>query len=193
MLPCPLSSATPAAQTRRARWLGFAALCCLLLAGCGFHLRGSLGEFESIPATYVEGGDPAAFELKQFLRTGGADVVEERTLARLVVTIARVQRDRRVLSVGTRGRVQEYELLYRITYHADDRAGRRVIDDQTITQARNFSFDEGDVIAKGNEEDFLFREMQRQAVMQIMRHLQVLDLPPLDGSGDDAPPAEAGG
>lgn len=183
-------SAASVARPPRLHWWTVAALCCalVLLEACGFRLRGSLGEFESIPATYVQGGDPAAYELKQFLRTGGAEVVEERALARLIVTVERVQRDRRVLSVGTRGRVQEYELLYRLSYHAENRAGLSVIDEQTITQARNFSFDEADVIAKSNEEDFLFREMQRQAVMQIMRHLQVLDLP-----DDDAAPAGAGG
>ena len=93
-------SAASVARPPRLHWWTVAALCCalVLLEACGFRLRGSLGEFESIPATYVQGGDPAAYELKQFLRTGGAEVVEERALARLIVTVERVQRDRRVLS-----------------------------------------------------------------------------------------------
>ena len=160
-------------------------LCALMLTleACGFRLRGSLGEFESIPPVYVQGGDPAAFELRQFLRTGGTEVVDDPARARVILTVAEVTRDRRVLSVGTRGRVQEYELIYRITYYAEDPEGRRVMDEQTLTQTRNFAFDEGDVIAKSNEEDFLFRDMQRNAVMQIMRRMQVVDF----GAGADGP------
>lgn len=164
----------------------------LPLAGCGFHLRGSGGEFEALPPVYVQGGDPAAAELRQFLRTGGTEVVDAVSRAQLIVTVARVERERRILSVGTRGRVQEYELIYALTWHGDDRAGRRVLDEQTVTQTRNFSFDETDIIAKSNEEDFLFRDMQRAAVMQIMRRLQVADFSAIAPDGapipDDAEP-----
>lgn len=171
----------------------------LALEACGFRLRGSLGEFESIPPVYVQGGDPAALELRQFLRTGGTEVVDEPSRARLILTVADVTRDRRVLSVGTRGRVQEYELIYRLTYYAEDSRGLWVMDEQTVTQVRSFSFDETDVIAKSNEEDFLFRDMQRAAVMQIMRRMQVVDFDagagtPADGFEDgDAGDEDAGG
>lgn len=162
----------------------------LLLEACGFRLRGSLGEFEDIPPLYVSGADPAAIELRQFLRTGGTEVVEDPAQARLILTVAGSERDRRVLSVGTRGRVQEYELIYRLTYFADDDQGQRVMDEQTVVQTRNFAFDEADVTAKSNEEEFLFRDMQRNAVMQIMRRMQVMDFgtgEETSGGGGEAP------
>ncbi len=165
---------------RRLTPAGVAGLCALLLVmvaleGCGFRLRGSLGEFESMPPTHVRGQDPAVFDLRQFLRSGGTEIVDEPAAAGLIVTVADVARSRRVLAVGTRGRVQEYELVYQIRFHAEDRGGRRLLNDQVVTQTRNFDFDEADVIAKSNEEEFLFRDMQRNAVMQIMRLLQALD------------------
>ncbi len=150
-------------------------LCLVALEACGFRLRGSLGEFESMPPTHVLGQDPAVFDLRQFLRSGGTTVVEDPAQAGLLVTVADVTRSRRVLSVGTRGRVQEYELIYQIRFHAEDRDGRRFLEDRIVTQTRNFDFDEADVIAKSNEEEFLFRDMQRNAVMQILRLLQALD------------------
>lgn len=156
-------------------------LLCLLvlllvaLEGCGFRLRGSLGEFESIPPTYIHGGDPAVIDLRQFLRSAGTEVVDDAAAAGLIVTVADVSRSRRGLSVGTRGRVQEYELVYQIRFHAEDSDGNRLLEEQTITQTRNFNFDEADVAAKSSEEDYLFRDMQRNAVMQIMRILQALD------------------
>jgi LPS-assembly lipoprotein len=162
------------------------ALCLLLVAleGCGFRLRGSLGEFEAMPATHVRGSDPAVFDLRQFLRSGGTDVVDDPEQAGLIVTVDDVARSRRVLTVGTRGRVQEYELVYQIRFHAEDRDGVRLLDNQVITQTRNFDFDEADVIAKSNEEEFLFRDMQRNAVMQILRLLQALDFDPETAPGN---------
>lgn len=147
----------------------------LMLEGCGFRLRGSLGEFEAMPATQVRGNDPAVFDLRQYLRSGGTEIVEDPAQAELIVIIEDVTRSRRVLSVGTTGRVQEYELIYQIRFRAEDRRGDRLLDDQIITQTRNFEFDEIDVTSKSNEEDFLFRDMQRNAVMQIMRRVQSLD------------------
>lgn len=147
----------------------------LLLAGCGFHLRGSQGEFESIPPVFVRGGDPAALELRQMLRMAGTVVAPTPAEADLVVAVTEVRRERRVLSVGTRGRVQEYELVYQLDWHGEDRGGREILAAQTISQSRSFSFDETDVIAKSNEEEFLFRDMQRNAVMQVMRRLQLAD------------------
>ncbi len=128
-----------------------------------------------MPATHVRGNDPAVFDLRQFLRSGGTEVVDDPAQAGLIVTIEDVTRSRRVLAVGTTGRVQEYELIYQIRFRAEDREGDRLLDNELIIQTRNFDFDEADVTAKSNEEEFLFRDMQRNAVMQIMRRVQVLD------------------
>jgi LPS-assembly lipoprotein len=184
-----------AGDRRGERWHGTwrAALACGLvlgLAACGFHLRGSRGEFKSLPPIYVRGEDPAVIDLRQFLRVGGSPVVDEPAQARMIVTVLDARRDRRVLSVGTRGRVEEYELRYELPFYVDDAAGHRLLDQQAAVQTRNFSFDETDVIAKSNEEEYLFRDMQRNAVMQIMRRL-----PPLGEAlraREAAPPAEQG-
>lgn len=149
----------------------------LLLEGCGFRLRGALGELESMPPVHVQGNDPAVIELRQFLRAAGSTVVDDAREAGVIVTVADVSRSRRVLSVGTRGRVQEYELIYQLRFQAADGAGDSLLDEQVITQTRNFDFDEADVIAKSNEEDYLFRDMQRNAVMQVLRLLQAIDFP----------------
>lgn len=154
----------------------------VVLEGCGFRLRGAGGELEQVPPVFVRGEDPAALELRQFLRTGGVEVVDRISRARLVLDIEDAARERRVLSVGSRGRVQEYELVYRLQYRGEDREGRTVLDPQAVVETRDFSFDETDVVAKSNEEDFLFREMQRSAVMQIMRRLQVVDFSSISAS-----------
>lgn len=166
-------------------------LALLFLAGCGFQLRGASGEFEALPPVLVRGGDPAALELRQMLRMAGTTLVDEPGEAGLILSVDDVQRERRVLSVGTRGRVQEYELLYRLDWHGEDAGGREVIAPRTIAQTQNFSFDESDVIAKGSEEEYLFRQMQRSAVMQLLRSLQFSGLGGLEVPAGEA--AESAG
>lgn len=159
-------------------------LALLMLDGCGFRMRGALGEYENIPPVYVEGSDPAAVDLRQFLRSAGSDVVDDPARAGMIVAIEDVLRSRRVQSVGSTGHVQEYELIYKIRFYVNDRAGNRLLDNQVITRSQIFSFDETEVNAKSYEEDFLFRDMQRDAVVQIMRMLAVLEVEP-----PPAPPA----
>ena len=122
--------------------------------------------------------------------------------ARIVITLLDAKRSRRVLSVGTRGQVQEFELRYELPYFADDGQGHQLLEQQSALQTRSFSFDETDVVAKSNEEDYLFRDMQRSAVMQIVRRIPAIsaklhsieaqpartDVSPDTGGSPDSPP-----
>ena len=146
------------------------------MAGCGFRLRGSLGEIESLPPVYVRGDatNPAVSELREALRTGGTTLASDPAQAEMIVTVSGVSRDRRVLSVGASGRVQEYELYYALHFRVENAAGEPVLADQTVSILRDFSFDETEVIAKGNEEEELFRNMRREAVVQVLRRLQTI-------------------
>lgn len=146
----------------------------LVLNGCGFRLRGSVGDIESLPPTHVRGDEasPVVNALREVLRSGGVSVVDDAAQAGMIVTVSGVSRDRRVLSVGTTGRVQEYELHYALRFRVDDGGGRPLLADQQVSLVRDFSFDETEVVAKSNEEEELFRGMRQEAVIQVLRRLQ---------------------
>lgn len=151
----------------------------LMSTGCGFRLRGSLGEIESLPPTYVrgDGAGQALTALREALRTGGVTVVSDPARAEMIVTVTRESRDRRVLSVGTTGSVQEYELHYALHFRVDDSAGDPILTDQAVSVLRDFSFDETEVVAKTNEQEELFRSMRQEAVIQVLRRLQAAQQP----------------
>lgn len=154
-------------------WLLLAALV-LLMTGCGFHLRGSQGDFAALPPVLVRGDGAAATELKRALRGGETPVVEEVAQASLVVTIVDERRERRASAVGVTGRVQEYELNYVVRFRVDDPAGAALAPVQSIAVQRSYSFDGTDVNAKANEEDDLYRDMVYDAVRQILIRLQAI-------------------
>jgi len=148
----------------------------LMLAGCGFHLRGSMGGDLALPPLYIEssGNNLFANELRQALGNTKTKVVAARAGADLIVGIGAEKLDRRVLTVDASGRVQEYELYYAVSFAVNDAAARPVLSTQTITQRRSFEFTGADVLAKEAEEAQLYRGMRSNAVQSAMRRLQSL-------------------
>jgi LPS-assembly lipoprotein len=147
------------------------------VAGCGFHLRGAtMGDLE-MPVTAIQNngvGNNFAADLRRSLRSAGTEVVDDSDAAQVILTLSNEQRSRRVLSVGSTGKVQEYELFYSITFTASDHDGNTLLPVQSIKRVRSYSFDENDVLAKQSEENLLYRDMRRDAIAEILRRLQEL-------------------
>ncbi len=154
----------------------------LLLQGCGFRLRGSMGGDLALSPLYIESSGANLFvsELRQALGNTKTKVVTERAAAELIVGVGAEQLDRRVLTVDASGRVQEYELHYAVSFAVNDAAARVVLNAQTISQRRSFEFTGADVLAKEAEEAQLYNDMRRSAVQSAMRRLQALAVRPAE-------------
>ena len=158
-------------------WCPFVLLLFLIqIGGCGFHLRGKGSGALVLPPIYIAGsnGNETARQLEDYLRTAGIDVLGERAGAHLVATLGDEIHERRVLSVGTAGKVQEYELRFAVRFSVADGSGHPVSDEQTVSLVRDYSFDEVDVMAKDAEERELYDVMRADAVREIARRLQAL-------------------
>lgn len=147
---------------------------CLLLASCGFHLRGQAAlPFESI---YVQSGGPSSFanEFARAVRAGSqTQVTDNPQAARVTLQIIAEGRERAILSLSGSGRVREITLRYRVSYRLYDQKNREHIAPSEILLRRDLSYSDTDVIAKEQEEALLFRDMQSDAVQQLVRRLQV--------------------
>ena len=151
----------------------------LLLAGCGFHLRGSGMDdvaLTDMPMIYLQSGNPQSGMLEELQRRGklqGANFTQESSAAELALNITSENFDRRVLSVGTTGKVREYELHYAVTYTVLDKEGVEKLANR-ISLVRDYRFDETRVLGKEAEEKQLRQDMVRDAAQQIMRQLRAL-------------------
>lgn len=154
--------------------MGVVLAAAILLAGCGFHLRGSLGELEGLPPVLVRGDDALARELQRALRNAGTPVVGDAAAAQLVVFLGDMRRDRRASAVGGAGRVQEYELHASARFRVEDSAGTSLAPEQVVSAVRSYSFDGTDVNAKSNEEDSLYEDMRYDLARQILLRLQAI-------------------
>ncbi|TFW32532.1 LPS-assembly lipoprotein LptE [Massilia horti] len=161
-----------------------ALLLAALVAGCGFQLRGTGGTynmpfhriFVGIPDTSPLGND-----LKRNLR--GADTItivdkpEESDAQVLLVSEAR---GRSILSLNSLGRAREYLLTYTVVFRVLDGKGATLLGPTEIALRRNLAYDETQVLAKEAEANQLYRDMQGDAVQQMIRRLAALK-PPAQG------------
>jgi LPS-assembly lipoprotein len=150
----------------------------LLLSACGFQLRGSDGKanlpFKTIFVGVPE-NSPLGTELKRNLRGSGATtIVTDRQAADAIVDITADSRDKAILSLNSQGRVREYTLYYRVTFRVTDVPGKELLGPTQIVLKRDISFNEAQVIAKEKEEEILYRDMQSDAVQQILRRMAAI-------------------
>jgi LPS-assembly lipoprotein len=170
-------SSGPASAARAATALvAFAAA--VLVAGCGFQLR---GEFQyPFSSIYVNApdGNPITLALRRTLEgAGGTRIVDSAAAAQVILEVPPPIEDKSVLSLSGAGRVREFLLTTRVTYRLHDASGRDWLPRSEIVLRRSFTFAETEVLAREYQEVRLFREMQTDAVQQIARRLQVAKPP----------------
>ena len=150
-----------------------ALLASVLLAACGFQLRGQASY--SFKSFYVNAPAyaPFAAELRRALAGAGtATVVDSPAAAEVVVEVSEVADDKQVLSLSPGGRVQEYAIAKIVRFRVHDREGREWLRPDEITVRRSYTYDDTERLAREIQEQRLLRDMQSDAVAQIVRRLQ---------------------
>jgi len=149
------------------------AAACLVLAGCGFQLRGTADvPFETIYVPSSGGG--IGLELRRNIQAGTrAKVVDDAKQAEAVLEFTQEAREKEILSLTGTGRVREFQLRYRVGFRVHDGKGREFLPVNTVVLVRDISFNDTDVLAKEAEEQLLYRDMQSDMVQQILRRLAV--------------------
>ena len=147
----------------------------LLLSGCGFQPRGRADlSFESI---YVETDGFSLFgaELRRVVQTGNVvEVVDTADEAEVVLKVVSELRERQILSLTGTGSVREFDLIYRVAYRIMDSQLKDLAAPGEIVLRRAMLFDDTLRLAKESEAELLYRDMQTDAVRQMLRRLSVI-------------------
>ncbi len=146
-------------------------------AGCGFKLRGAANiPFETMLLQGAE-NTPFAVDLRRgILANGNVRIVDDPKLAQAILHITGIFQERRILSLSGAGRVREFQLIYRVSYRLHDGQGREFIPPGEVVVRRDITFNDSQVLAKEQEEVLLVRDMQNDAVQQLMRRLSTARL-----------------
>ena len=158
--------------TRRRLLLGSAGLAGLLLTGCGFKLRGPQRlDFATVHINTSELTEFGASLRRLIATTGSTTVIEDPAQADARLQILSNDRGREILSLTGAGKVREYQLTQSLRFQLLDRSGIALIPPTAISAAREYIFDDSQVLGKEQEEALLYRDMQKDLLLQLMRRL----------------------
>jgi LPS-assembly lipoprotein len=162
----------PARRSRLARLFVALALSGGLVA-CGFHLRGQADyTFETM---YVNSpaSAPITTDLKRSIQgAGSARLVAAAKEAQVVLDVNSVEDDKHILSLTQGGKVFEFLLTKRVLFRVHDNEGNDWLPTSEVVIRRTYTYSDTEVLAKTYEEQRLWRDMQADAVQQIVRRLQ---------------------
>jgi LPS-assembly lipoprotein len=149
----------------------------LLLTACGFKLRGEA----TLPfATMFVQAPPSsqfAVQLRRAVAAGSqTKIADSQKDAQVTLQILNELREKSILSLSGAGRVSEFQLRYRVSYRLYDGKTTEYIPTSEIVLQRDFSFSDQAALSKESEELLLYRDMQADAVQQLVRRLQVAKL-----------------
>jgi len=149
----------------------------LTLAACGFKLRGTAAvPFETIYLPGATGG--IALDLKRNIQVGtNAKVVDDAAKAEAVLQFTEETKQKEVLSLTGTGKVREFQLRYRVGFRVHDNKGGEYVPQSSIQLTRDVTFNDTEILAKEQEEQILFRDMQTDMVQQILRRLAAAKKP----------------
>jgi LPS-assembly lipoprotein len=143
----------------------------LVLAACGFRLRGSANvPFETLYIPQAKSG--IGLELKRNLEANtSAKIIEDPRKAQALLAIVQESRGKQILSLTGVGRVREFKLLYTVAFRVHDGKGGEYVPTNTIELQRELTYSDTQILAKESEEALLFRDMQNQAVQLMVRRI----------------------
>lgn len=145
----------------------------LLLAACGFHLRGSDGQTLPFKSAFVTGAANDATlvaRLQDALVRGGVGLTSAQDQAEVVIALGDVRTESRVLTVGSSsGDIEEYELHYAVAVAFRRGSGEVLQSSSTVEFANDYSYDKTSVLAKEEERTMLTGDMRAAAVREILR------------------------
>ncbi|MBK7365186.1 MAG: hypothetical protein IPI97_09380 [Nitrosomonas sp.] len=154
----------------------FTFIIAIALSACGFQLRGLVSNlpFETIHVT-APPGNPIGIDVERAIRAGtDTKIVGSPENAQAILQIISTNNEKKILSLSTGGRVREFQLGYRVAIRLVDPQGAEIAPIDEINLTRVLPFLDAQVLAKQAEEEMLYKDMQIDAVQQIIRRLAAI-------------------
>ena len=126
--------------------------------------------------TYISTSDRHSLfyrELLAALESSGVTIVDSAPAATATFTIALDETEQRVLSVSARNVPTEFEVYYTIVY-ALDGGGRNLLEYQTLTLTRDYTYDSTLVLGKAREEKLLREAIVDDLVRIVLKQISTL-------------------
>ncbi len=145
----------------------------LLLAACGFQMRGAASVPPEMARTYIAAADQRSIfyrRLRDSLRGIGVNVVDSQVEATATFSIMSDIPGQRVLSVSARNVPREFEVFYTVLYSLQTEDAT-LLENRSQTLTRDYTWDETRVLGKEKEEALL-----REAIVDDLVRIVLIQL-----------------
>ena len=148
----------------------------LLMQGCGFQLRGTgakydVGDIDSVYIAESAAGRIAA-QIKSRLVVAGIKVENSARDADYSLHLHNEAFAQNIQSVSAKtGKAREFQIVFSVLIRISKASGERPVEDERITVAKDYTFDEEALLGKSSEEDVIREELLKQAAAHIVRRL----------------------
>ena len=112
-------------------------------------------------------------ELRAQLGTAGVNLVDSEADATATFSIFFDDTAQRVLSVSARNVPTEYEVYYTIRYSLSS-GSKNLLDSQTLTLTRDYTYDSTLVLGKAREEELLREAIVKDLVRIVLKQISIL-------------------
>jgi LPS-assembly lipoprotein len=150
-------------------------LAMLMISGCGFQPRGHSATGGAIPGpVYVSGiatHSDLHRELYRQLKIAGSEIAPSAAEGAYLLHISDVDRDKRLLSVNSRNKAVEYELIESATFGLRSKAGQQLVAPQRVTVLRIQYRPELAVLGSNREAVLLRQDMREELAGRIIQRL----------------------
>ena len=144
----------------------------MLLSGCGFQLR-QAPQF-AFQTIYIASGPNSSTvrDIRRGIATGSnVKVVNDPSAAQVVLDVVLDRREQVVVGLNATGEVREFQLRSRFQFRLRTAQGKELIPLTELLQQRDISYTESAALAKEDEQQLLYRDMQADIVLQLMQRL----------------------
>jgi len=139
-------------------------------------LQGAFITPAGMERTYIASSDRYSLFLREFearLRSAGVELTDSAADATATFTISFDDTSQRVLSVSARNVPTEYEVYYTLTYSLDV-GETNLMQQQTLTLTRDYTYDSTLVLGKAREEELLRDAIVLDLVRIVMKQISTL-------------------
>ncbi|MGA9396592.1 MAG: LPS assembly lipoprotein LptE [Azonexus sp.] len=149
----------------------------VVVAGCGFQLRGTSSGNLPYKTMYIalpETADVRIWMQRYIGASGQTKIVDSAKEAEAIFQQLQDSRIKTILSVNAQGRVREYRLQLDYRFRLVNGKGQELVGPNEINLSRDITYDDSTVLAKDLEEGLLWRDMNNDLVNQIIRRLSII-------------------
>ena len=146
----------------------------LALVSCGYSMRGNINLPDDIRTISLtsEFYSPLLISITDNLKNSDFNVTDSKNKNLYRINILSESFKRRQLSINASGRVNEYEIIYDLSFEISPPNMKS--DVETITLYRDYSFDENNIMGNSDREQQIRKEMVATSATLIYNRLSAL-------------------